>query len=124
VFPVTPGEGRRRRLTGGRAGPDDAREDYIHHSAGRHLDAWLQLQSGLEGIGTVPCRSADASAWWPDKRDLDSSTTRGAIAACCRCPLRHPCAEYAIAADERFGVWGATLPEERRTARLVAASTF
>jgi WhiB family redox-sensing transcriptional regulator len=72
----------------------------------------------------VPCRSADASAWWPDRRDLHSSATRGAIAACCRCPLRHPCAEYAIAADERFRVWGATLPEERRTARLMAAVHF
>ena len=88
------------------------------------LDAWLQLQSALEEVGTVPCRFADTSAWWPDKRDRDSSATRGAIAACRRCPLRHPCAQYAIVADERFGVWGATLPEERRTARRVAAGTF
>jgi hypothetical protein len=88
------------------------------------LDAWLRLQARLEEVSTVPYRSADASAWWPDRRDLHSPATRAAIAACCRCPLRHPCAEYAIAADERFGVWGATLPEERRTARLVAAGTF
>ena len=87
------------------------------------VDAWLELQSGLEEVGTVACRSADASAWWPDKRDLNSPTTHGAIAACQRCPLRRPCAEYAIVADERFGVWGATLPHERRTARL-AARTF
>jgi hypothetical protein len=87
------------------------------------LDAWLRLQAGLEEVGTVPYRSADASAWWPDRRDLDSAATRGAIAACRQCPLRHPCAEDAIAADERSGVWGATLPDERRTARL-AAGTF
>ena len=88
------------------------------------VDAWLQLQSRLEEVGTVPCRSADASAWWPGRRDLHWSATRGAIATCCQCPLRHPCAEYAIAADERSGVWGATLPDERRRARLVAAGTF
>src|SRR4051812_44260966 len=87
-------------------------------------DAWLQHQSGLEEIGSVPCRSADASACWPDRRDLQSAATRGAIAACCQCPLRQPCAEYALAADERLGVWGARLPEECRTARLVAAGTF
>src|SRR5829696_7010427 len=84
------------------------------------LDAWLELQSGLEEVGTAPCRSADASSWWPDKRDLGSPATRGAVAACRRCPLQHPCAQYAIAADERFGIWGATSPEERRTARLAA----
>ena len=78
------------------------------------LDAWLELQSGLEEVGTVPCQSADALAWWPDRRDLNSAATHGAIAACRRCRLRQPCAEYAIAADERFGVWGATLPDERR----------
>ena len=88
------------------------------------LNAWLLLQSGLEEVGTVPCRSADASAWWPDRRDLDSAATHGAINACRKCPLQRPCAEYAVVADERFGVWGATLPEERRTARLVAAGTF
>ena len=88
------------------------------------LDAWLQLQSGLEEVGTVPCRSADASAWWPDRRDLNSAATHGAVAACRRCPLRRPCAQYAVVADERFAVWGATLPQERPTARRVAAGTL
>jgi hypothetical protein len=89
------------------------------------LDAWMVLQAKLEEVGDVPCQSADdASAWWPDRRDLDSPATRGAIAACRQCPLRHPCGDYAMAADERFGVWGATLPEERRIARLVAARTL
>jgi hypothetical protein len=88
------------------------------------VDAWLALQSRLEEVGDVPCRTTDdVSAWWPDKRDLNSPATYGAVAACRRCALRDPCAGYAIAADERFGVWGATVPEERRTARL-AARTF
>jgi Transcription factor WhiB len=78
--------------------------------------AWLELQAGLEQVGTVPCKESDAAAWWPDRRDLTSPATQGAIAACRRCPLQRPCAEYAIAADERFGVWGATLPPERRAA--------
>src|SRR3954454_23603442 len=91
----------------------------------RAQGAWLQLQAKLEEVPDVPCGTAeDVSAWWPDRRDLHSPATREAVAACCECPLRHPCAEYALAADERFGVWGATLPDERRTARLVAAGTF
>src|SRR5688500_9559116 len=86
------------------------------------LGAWHLLQARLEEVsGDVPCRTAgDVSAWWPDKRELKSPATYGAVAACRRCALREPCAGYAIAADERFGVWGATLPEERRTARLAA----
>src|SRR3954447_23011384 len=88
------------------------------------LDAWLKLQSKLEQVGDVPCRTTDDfSAWWPDKRVLGSLATHAAVDACRRCPLRHPCAQYAIAADERFGIWGGTSPEERRTARL-AARTF
>jgi Transcription factor WhiB len=78
--------------------------------------AWLELQAGLKQVGTVPCQESDTAAWWPDHRDLNSPATHAAIAACRRCPLQRPCAEYAIAADERFGVWGATVPEDRRTA--------
>ena len=89
------------------------------------VGAWQVLQAKLEEVGgDVPCRTTDdVSAWWPDKRDLNSPATYGVVAACRRCALRDPCAEYAIAADERFGVWGATVPEERRSARL-AARTF
>jgi hypothetical protein len=79
------------------------------------LGAWLELQAKVEEARDVPCQTTeDVSAWWPDKRDLNSPATHGAVVACLLCPLRHPCAEYAIAADERFGVWGATLPDERR----------
>jgi hypothetical protein len=85
---------------------------------------WRQLRSGLDEVGTVPRRSADASAWWPDKRDLVSAATHGAINACRKCPPQGPCAEYTIVADERLRVWGVTLPHERRTAHLVAPSTF
>ena len=79
--------------------------------------AWLELQRQLEEVGLVPCQESDATAWWPDKRDLDSPTTQSAIGACQRCPLQGPCADYAVLADERFGVWGATTPEDRRSAR-------
>src|SRR3954447_12686448 len=79
--------------------------------------AWLELQRQLEEVGPVPCQESDVTAWWPDKRDLDSPATHGAVAACRRCPLQVPCAEYAIAADERFGVWGGLVPEDRRALR-------
>ena len=80
-------------------------------------EAWLELQAGLVECGPVPCQESDVEAWWPDKRDLDAPATQRAIAACRQCPVEGPCAEYALAADERFGLWGGTLPDERRRAR-------
>lgn len=79
--------------------------------------AWRDLQRQLEEVGPVPCQESDVTAWWPDKRDLDSPSTHGAVAACRRCPLQAPCAAYAITADERFGLWGGTTPDERRAVR-------
>jgi hypothetical protein len=55
------------------------------------------------------------------RRELDAPSTRLAVAGCWRCPAREACLAYAVAADEREGVWGATLPEERRELRRDAA---
>lgn len=33
------------------------------------------------------------------------------------CPLRQQCLEFALVNNERFGVWGGTLPEERKQIR-------
>jgi hypothetical protein len=54
------------------------------------LGAWQVLQARLDEVnGDVPCRTTDdVSAWWPDKRDLNSTATYGA--ACRRCALRDP----------------------------------
>lgn len=80
-------------------------------------DEWLALTRLLDELPPVPCRVASAETWWPDKRDADGPATHGAIAACHRCPAETACLAYALAADERFGVWGGTLPEERRVWR-------
>jgi len=37
--------------------------------------------------------------------------------ACRLCGARQACLTYALAADERFGIWGGTLPEERQALR-------
>ena len=42
---------------------------------------------------------------------------------CASCPVRRECADYALAADERYGVWGGLAPAERdglRRRRAVA----
>lgn len=39
---------------------------------------------------------------------------REAKEMCATCPVRNQCLEYALRNDERWGVWGGLLPEERQ----------
>lgn len=86
------------------------------------LTKWLTLAAVIEEAGSVPCRESDAEAWWPDKRTADAPSTRMAVQGCWRCPAREACLAYAVAANEREGVWGGTLPAERRQAQRADAA--
>jgi len=79
-----------------RTGPD------IIPAAAR--DEWLTLSQVLDEVDVVPCRTGDAEAWWPDRKQLHSPATRGTVAACRRCPAQVACLAYVLAAEERFGV--------------------
>ena len=46
----------------------------------------------------------------PDKRQ---AMTKAAKAICRECPLIKDCRTYALETNQRFGVWGGTLPHER-----------
>ena len=46
--------------------------------------------------------------------------TREAVKVCRRCPVASECLEYALAHDERFGVWGGTTEHERARMRRPA----
>jgi hypothetical protein len=81
---------------------------------------WLTLSRLLEELPPVPCRTADAEAWWPrTRRDYNAPPARMAVAGCDICRARAACLAYALAADERFGLWGGATPEERRAMRWV-----
>jgi hypothetical protein len=84
---------------------------------------WLTLSSLLEELpdGQVPCR-ADPEAWWPDRKQLNNPATSAAVLACEGCPARDACLAYALAADEREGIWGGTMPAERGTVRRQRAA--
>lgn len=56
------------------------------------------------------CAQTDPEAFFPDK----GGSTREAKRVCQRCPVRGECLEYALANDERFGVWGGLSERERR----------
>jgi WhiB family redox-sensing transcriptional regulator len=67
------------------------------------------------------CAQTDPEAFFPEK----GGSTREARAVCARCPVTGQCLEWALAHDERFGIWGGASVTERqamRRARRLASS--
>jgi WhiB family redox-sensing transcriptional regulator len=56
------------------------------------------------------CAQTDPEAFFPEK----GGSTREAKRVCGRCDVRNDCLEYALAHDERFGIWGGLSERERR----------
>lgn len=84
----------------------------------------IGLILGPPDLGDTATQSWRASALCahldPDRFFPDFSGAGSAIAAkqvCRRCPVEAECLVYALTHDERFGVWGATTPTERRRIR-------
>lgn len=60
------------------------------------------------------CAQTDPEAFFPEK----GGSTARAKAVCDSCPIRRECLDWALAHDERFGVWGGTSEQDRRLIRL------
>jgi len=56
------------------------------------------------------CAQTDPEAFFPEK----GGSTREAKRICGGCEVRAECLEYALAHDERFGIWGGLSERERR----------
>jgi WhiB family redox-sensing transcriptional regulator len=59
------------------------------------------------------CAQTDPEAFFPEK----GGSTREAKRICSGCEVRNECLEYALANDERFGIWGGMSERERRKQR-------
>ncbi|MFJ3957640.1 WhiB family transcriptional regulator [Arthrobacter sp. NPDC090010] len=59
------------------------------------------------------CAQTDPEAFFPEK----GGSTRDAKKVCAACNVRQQCLEYALANDERFGIWGGLSERERRRLR-------
>jgi WhiB family redox-sensing transcriptional regulator len=55
------------------------------------------------------CAETDPEAFHPAK----GRSSRQAKAVCARCPVRHACLDWAMATDQRWGIWGALSTRER-----------
>ncbi len=56
------------------------------------------------------CAQTDPEAFFPEK----GGSTREAKRICMGCEVRDACLDYALAHDERFGIWGGLSERERR----------
>lgn len=56
------------------------------------------------------CAQTDPEAFFPEK----GGSTREAKRICQGCEVKDACLEYALAHDERFGIWGGLSERERR----------
>ncbi|WP_300011469.1 WhiB family transcriptional regulator [Pseudonocardia sp.] len=59
------------------------------------------------------CAQTDPEAFFPEK----GGSTREAKRICSGCEVRAECLDYALAHDERFGIWGGLSERERRKLR-------
>lgn len=59
------------------------------------------------------CAQTDPEAFFPEK----GGSTREAKRVCSSCEVRSECLDYALAHDERFGIWGGLSERERRRLR-------
>lgn len=74
--------------------------------------------SEVHALGIVPpawtrdalCAEADPECFFPEK----GGSTREAKATCRSCAVQVECLDYALANEERFGVWGGVSERDRR----------
>jgi WhiB family redox-sensing transcriptional regulator len=59
------------------------------------------------------CRETDPDAFYPDP----GQSAQQALDVCRRCPVTAECLAFALAHDERFGVWGGTTEADRQRLR-------
>ena len=74
------------------------------------------MQDGL-------CREVDADLFFPD--GVGNAVRYGndrARTVCSNCTVRVECLEFALATDQRFGVWGGLSEDERRALKQVEAA--
>lgn len=83
---------------------------------------WIGLRNQLEDFSDegelgwqtdALCAQTDPEAFFPEK----GGSTRDAKKVCGACNVKAQCLEYALANDERFGIWGGLSERERRRLR-------
>ena len=85
------------------------------------MSSVLTLITGIEDDASAwqasaLCAQTDPEAFFPEK----GGSTREAKSVCKVCEVRQECLEYALAHDERYGIWGGLSERERRKLKRLA----
>ncbi|GMA25057.1 hypothetical protein GCM10025864_28160 [Luteimicrobium album] len=95
-------------------GAEAAPAQLVHHDLGLapvvSLFGDAEEDSLLSWQERALCAQTDPEAFFPEK----GGSTREAKKVCSGCEVRQECLEYALAHDERFGIWGGLSERERR----------
>jgi len=83
-------------------------DDHVDSSVLRFLP--LAESEHLSWQEQALCAQTDPEAFFPEK----GGSTREAKKVCMSCEVRVECLDYALAQDERFGIWGGLSERERR----------
>jgi WhiB family transcriptional regulator, redox-sensing transcriptional regulator len=89
---------------------DDATDSAVLIGTGEALPPELAWQE------RALCAQTDPEAFFPEK----GGSTREAKRVCMSCEVRAECLDYALAKDERFGIWGGLSERERRRVKKQA----
>ncbi|MFD1716991.1 WhiB family transcriptional regulator [Georgenia deserti] len=96
-------------LTFGMAAEEDEQQHAVGADVLHLLDAGDD-EGALAWQDRALCAQTDPEAFFPEK----GGSTREAKRVCTSCEVRSECLEYALANDERFGIWGGLSERERR----------
>lgn len=78
-----------------------------------------ELAFAIEAVGEVPCMSAPDLFFVEQDQPMTHANNNLAKKLCAQCPVINICRNYAIEADEAFGVWGGMTAGERRRAKRI-----
>lgn len=84
----------------------------------RPIDASPWLHRGADWHDDAACRGHDPELWFTDRPGVPAEKlAEPAKKVCARCPVTGACLTWALANDEKWGVWGGLTAEERRELR-------
>ena len=82
------------------------------------IQLYIRLAKAIEEAPSVPvCQTTDPEIFFPEPGTSHTRELKWAIEECEKCPVRQECAEYALAANEPYGLWGGLTPRERQQIR-------
>jgi WhiB family transcriptional regulator, redox-sensing transcriptional regulator len=81
----------------------------------RHLNkVYIALMKKIQDNDGAPC-DALPEMFFPQGQDMEMLLLEIRVAKniCSECPIKFECLNYALAANEPYGIWGGTTPAER-----------